>query len=507
MGISTYGFRGEALASIAAVAEVTLRTRREEDPIGCQVEFAASEHLSTAEVSAPKGSNFSVRNLFYNVPARRKFLKSDNVELRHITEEFTRVALTRPDLGFTLTHNGRDIFLLRPAKSLKYRIQDLLGASAADKLVELEAETTLLGISGFVCRPDLSKKTLGDQYFFINGRYFRSPYLHKAVMKAYEGLVPEGTTPSYFIYLEADPKSVDVNIHPAKTEIKFEDEAVVFQIIYACVKEALGRNSFASAMEFDTSSSPQMPVIGSDFDSFRPGGYTPSVGLDPDYNPFDEAPAEKTVEGWNTSAYIDRRPDWGRLFENETVPVSSIIILQGKYIASPVKDGLMLVHIRRALERVLYERFLKAISAGGHVSQAALIPVRVTVGAAGCMIIQEHASTLEAVGFDISIFGTDTVVVNGVPEGVSCDEEKVKELVGEVLAILSSDHTSLPGVFESNLAGKFALAAASSGKHLTSPLEARKLVDTLLGCDSAQFTPSGRKIITVLSMDEISKLF
>ena len=243
MNIGTFGFRGEALASIAAVAEVTLKTRREEDEVGCEVLFADSRHQSTELVSATTGSNFSVRNLFYNVPARRKFLKSDNVEFKHIVSEFTRVALTRPDVGFSLSHNGKDIFVLKPAMSLKFRIQDILGASVVNEVVDISAETSVVRLWGFVGRPDLAKKSLSNQYFFVNGRYFRSPYLHKAVMKGYENLIPDGVTPSYFIYLEVDPHSVDVNIHPTKTEIKFEDDSVFFQTIYACIKETLGKNA------------------------------------------------------------------------------------------------------------------------------------------------------------------------------------------------------------------------------------------------------------------------
>ena len=228
--ITTFGFRGEALASIAAVADVVLRTRREEDEVGVEVEISGSEHLSTREVAAPKGSNFAVRNLFYNIPARRKFLKSDTVEFRHIVEEFQRVALTRPEIeefqrvaltrpeiGFTLTHNGRDVHVLKPAKSLKFRIMDLLGPGVVGEVVDIAADTSLVRVHGFVGRPESAKKTLGNQFLFVNGRYFRSAYLHKAVMKAYEALIPEGTTPSYFIFLEVDPSSIDVNIHPTKT--------------------------------------------------------------------------------------------------------------------------------------------------------------------------------------------------------------------------------------------------------------------------------------------------
>ena len=250
--IVTYGFRGEALASIAAVSDVTLRTRREEDETATQVELSGSEAGSVlSHAAAPKGSNFAVRNLFYNVPARRKFLKSDNVELKHIIDEFTRVALTRPNVGFSLTHNGRDIYMLKQAKSLKFRILDLLGTNVVGDVVDLESRTTVASITGFLGRPDAAKKTQGNQFFFVNGRYFRSAYLHKAVMKAYEELIPSGLNPSYFIYLEVDPHSVDVNIHPTKTEVKFEEDVVLFQTIYACVKEVLGKNAFGASIDFD----------------------------------------------------------------------------------------------------------------------------------------------------------------------------------------------------------------------------------------------------------------
>ena len=506
--ILTFGFRGEALASIAAVAQVTLKTRREEDPVGCQVEFAASQHMATEETACPRGANFAVRNLFYNVPARRKFLKSDNVEFKHIVEEFTRVALTRPEIGFTLIHNDRDIYVLRPAKSLKFRIQDLLGTAAVDKVVDLSVETTVLNITGFVCRPDLARKTAGNQFFFVNGRYFRSPYLHKAVMNAYDGLIPDGMIPSYFIYLDIDPHAIDVNIHPTKTEIKFEDEGVVFQILSAAVKEALGRNSFGSRIEFDPADAPQMPVMGQRFDQYRPVDYTPEIGLDSDYNPFSPdggtAPEERD---YPTGVFTEKREDYGKLFESQTVPLTSILTLQGRFIAAPARDGLMLVHIRRARERVLYERFLKAISAGGHVSQTALIPVRLTVGVQDRLLLDEHAALLEQLGFDITPFGNDTVVVNGVPDGCSCDEQQVETLIREVTAALAEDHTALPGMLESALAEQFARAASASGKAPSSPLEAQRLVDALLSCDSAEYTPRGHKTITVLSWDDLDKLF
>ncbi len=506
--IGTFGFRGEALASIAAVADVTLRTRRAADEVGVEVEFSASQHLATRETSCPQGSSFAVRNLFYNVPARRKFLKSDNVELKHIIEEFTRVALTRPDIAFTLTHNKKDLFVLRKAQSLKFRIQDLMGAAVAGELVDVSAETSVMRLSGFVGRPDTARKTLGNQFFFVNGRYFRSAYLHKAVKKAYENLMPEDLNPSYFLYLEVDPHSIDVNIHPTKTEIKFEEDNVIFQIIYACIKETLGRSSFAASLDFEAAAD-EMPVIGKHFDEYRPVS-TPAAPVDPDYNPFEpDAPREPRTGFASTdySQYVSKHQDYGKLFEESTLPTHQLIVLQGKYIVTQGRSGLMTVHIRRAWERVLFERFRSNLAASGHVSQAALFPVPVEVGPANVTLFEENAALLASMGFDIQPFGPGTVVVNGVPEGFSAEAGKVEVLVGDLLLILSDGHSSLQGVLENNLAEKFARAAAGGMREVTSPTEAGRLVDALMNTSNPEQTPSGKRILTFQSIVDIDKLF
>ena len=506
--IGTFGFRGEALASIAAVADVTLRTRRAADEVGVEVEFSASQHLATRETSCPQGSSFAVRNLFYNVPARRKFLKSDNVELKHIIEEFTRVALTRPDIAFTLTHNKKDLFVLRKAQSLKFRIQDLMGMTVAGELVDVSAETSVMRMSGFVGRPDTARKTLGNQFFFVNGRYFRSAYLHKAVKKAYENLMPEDLNPSYFLYLEVDPHSIDVNIHPTKTEIKFEEDNVIFQIIYACIKETLGRSSFAASLDVEAAAD-EMPVIGKHFDEYRPVS-SPAAPVDPDYNPFEpDAPREPRTgfASADYSNFVDKRQDYGKLFEESTLPTHQLIVLQGKYIVTQGRSGLMTVHIRRAWERILFERFRTSLAASGHVSQAALFPVPVEVGPANVTLFEENAALLASMGFDIQPFGPGTVVVNGVPEGFSAEAGKVEVLVGDLLLILSDGHTSLQGVLENNLAEKFARAAAGGMREVTSPTEAGRLVDALMNTSNPEQTPSGKRILTFQSIVDIDKLF
>ncbi len=519
--ILTFGFRGEALASIVAVAEVTLRTRRAEEELGVEVIMAASENKGTREVSCPVGTNVAVRNLFYNIPARRKFLKSDNVELRHIVEEFQRVALTRPDIAFTLTHNGKDIHVVKPAPGYKFRIQDLLGPAVVGDIVDISASTSLVNLQGYVGKPESARKTLGNQFFFVNGRYFRSPLLHKAVMKAYENLIPEGSTPSYFIYLEVDPSTVDVNIHPTKAEIKFEEDQILFQTVFAAVKETMGKVGVAGSIEFDNPEARDIPVMGTRFEEYRPASI-PTAGIDPDFNPFEdlgpysrsEAPQQPAYDysapqkpSYDYSAHVERSQNYGALFEDRTLPTSQILIVQGKYILTQSAGGVMAVHIRRARERLLHDRFLKALTANAHVSQAALFPVQVPVGVEGRLLVEEYAELLGSLGFDIAPFGNDTVVVSGVPEGCSAEQGKVEALMADVLLILKDEHGALPGVMEQNLAQKFAVLGACSASGITSPLEAQRLVDALLQSENPEFTSAGKRIIAIIAADELEKRF
>ncbi len=495
--ITSYGFRGEALASIAAVAEVTLKTRRAQDDTATQVTISDPTAIKTSSVAAPTGSNFLIRNLFYNTPARRKFLKSDNIELKHIVEEFTRVALTCPEAGFSLNANGRDIFRLRPAKSLKFRVMDLMGSSVAGDLVDINAETSLLRVDGFLARPDTARKTVANQFFFVNGRYFRSGYLHKAVMKAYEEYLPQDTIPSYFIWLEVDPEAVDVNIHPTKAEVKFEEEAVIFQTIYACVKETLGKNAFGEGLDFDTEGRVEMPQMGRSFEEYRgPVDSAPKPPIDETYNPFtpnlgfDDAPA-----------------NYGMLFEQNQATQAKALIIKGKYIIAPSASGVLLVHIRRAWERILYERNLKALSKNIPVTQTALFPVQVQVGASSRLLFDENAAMLASVGFDISPFGNDTVVVNGVPEGYSCEPGKVQQMVQDILLILSDETSGVPEVVRAALASKFATLGSVNAEPPRNAHEAQQLIDSLFTCDNAELTASGKKITAIMSTEDLDKRF
>lgn len=527
--IRTYGFRGEALASIAAVAEVTLKTRRACDEMATQVHIAEYNKVTTSKTAAPVGSNFMIRNLFYNTPARRKFLKSDTVELKHIVEEFTRVALTRPDIGFTLANNGHDIYVLRPAKSLKFRVLDLMGYNVVGDIVDVAAETSLLNLHGFIGRPDSAKKTMGNQFLFVNDRYFRSAYLHKAVMKAYEDFIPAGVTPAYFLYMEVDPHVMDVNIHPTKTEIKFEDESVVFQILYACVREALGKNSFGTSIDFDAAGAVDMPAFGKSFDAYHPIT-TPAADFDPAFNPFDEQgpagtsapqmpqmPSGTAVAGMPSmpdipssspeydGGIVRRDQDYGKLFDAPGVQHSKLMVLQGKYILSEVPTGVMVVSARRALERILYEGFLEAISHDAPVSQQTLFPVQVQVGAANRLLFDKEAEELHRLGFDITPFGTDTVVVNGVPEGYGCDPGRVEAMVYDLLLVISDGTVSVRETMLQTRAQRLAILGASTSSGVSSPVEAQSLLDRLLACETPEFTPGGHRIISVVSMDDIDK--
>lgn len=525
MDIHTFGFRGEALASIAAVAEVTLKTRRAGDEIGCQVDFADSQHLSTIETVTPVGSNFSVRNLFYNVPARRKFLKSESVELKHIVSEFQHVAYTRPDISFTLIHNNREIYVLKPASSLKFRIQDIVGAGVASEITDISAETSIMRVSGFIGRPDKARKGLGNQLFFVNGRYFRSPYLHKAVMKGYEGMIAEGTTPTYFIYLEVNPHEVDVNVHPQKAEIKFEDDSLVFQTLYACVRETLGKNSFGTAsIDFELGSVPELPAVGRNFDEYRPVSEPamPESG----YNPFEndgfqnqpdiftgshpeQGSGAGRVNGYDTASYVDRRDDYGKLFEDHFGITRSFITVQDKYIVTNSKSGLLVVNARRAMERILYDRFIsgRRDEDADHFSQTLLFPVSVRIGVENVPVIEANSEVLKGFGFDIAPFGSDSVVVNAIPAGYSSEEGRVETMVGDLLLLLQDNHSTISELVRSDMAGKLAVLGASGYDGVRNADEAQRLVDALMASTNPEFTAAGRKTMVIIPADELDRKF
>lgn len=432
--IMTYGFRGEALASIAAVAQVTLKTRREEDEVGTEVEIAASKMISQKPAAVPRGCNIAVSNLFYNVPARRKFLKSDASEMRHIEQEFIRVALINNKISFSLKHNGKDIYNVRSTDNLKRRIMELCGKDMEKELVELGADTSIIKVSGFIGNPADARKTAGNQYFFVNGRYFRSPYLNKAVCKPYENLVKEGFTPSYFIFLECAPESVDVNIHPQKSEVKFTDDYMIFEIITACVRESLGKNAFAPSIDFEAAGAIEFPVAGSSVQTVGSsfgggsgsfGGYRPAPRTD--YSPLFEN-LGKDDNGSEGSRFTTPSPSYGKgLLEDENA-VSGVMVLHRKFILTPVAGGLAVIHIRKAQEAILYHKYFSLLTQEKCISQCSLYPQQVTLSHEIYSVILENIYNLTKLGFDLRDFGDDTIIVYAVPDGFPADEKALKEV-------------------------------------------------------------------------------
>lgn len=488
--ISTYGFRGEALPSIAAIAEVTLKTRRPQDETGTKVEAAASKIVSACEVAAPIGTSIAVRNIFYNVPARRKFLKSDNVELRNIIQEFTRIALIRTDLSLKLTASGKEIYNLKPVRNVKQRIRDIFGPNVSNELVPVKVDTTVVKVSGFIGNPENAVKRQGSQFFFVNGRFFRSPFFHKAVCKPYENLIDADCTPAYFIFLESEPEKVDVNIHPSKTEVKFEDEPVIFEILMACVREGLGKNDFTPSIDFDMKGAPEIPIFPTPEDKFnyRPI-QQPAIGFDPLFNPFDENRFEKP-----------------ELFEGEpasVAPQSDILVIQKKYIVTPVRSGMMIINILRARQRIFFEKYLQQIVEDLPVSQQTLFPVTVNLTPEDHITLLEQPDLLSKLGFDIRDFGGNSVVVYGLPENYPTDEAAVRSSIDELIAALKDDTAT--DDTRTLLAAKMAESAAKRTAEPAGHEAAQLLVDSLFACREPNLTADGRRCITILTTEEIDK--
>ncbi len=517
--ILTFGFRGEALASIAAIAEVTLRTRREEDETACEVRMAASRQTGIEQAAGPKGTKFAVRNLFYNVPARRKYLKSDAVEFKHIVEEFQRVALTRYDLSFSLSHNGKDVLVLPAARTLKQRIRDVFSDAVTGELLDFSVQTNVAGISGFVGKPESARKGQACQFFFVNGRYFRSPYLTKAVLKSYEGLIPEGMTPAYFIYITVPPYSVDVNVSPTKTEIKFEEDSIIFQTLFASLKGVLGKQNFSDTLDFEGARATQIPKLNHSFGEYKP---LPSPDKTPDdsYNPFEtdgfpnepdflQAPSSARTEysPQRPSSAVEPHQDYGKLFDDRPLASVSVLVLQGKYILTQLSDGLIIVHVYRARLRILYEKYLSILSKNSHSTQIALFETTVTVGVENALLIEDKQELLSRLGFDIRLIGNDTVVVGGVPEGFSAYPGDVAGMVDGLLDILKDRTVTLEETMLGQLALRFAQAAVAGTAPSLNPVSAQRLVGELFACSDSEITPQGKKIYVRMPIDEIERKF
>ena len=499
--LSTFGFRGEALASIAACADVTMKTRKRGQETGTQVHISGGKTLETTEIACPEGCNIAVRNLFFNIPARRKFLKSDNSEYRMIVSEFTRVALTRLDIEFRLISNSKEVITLPKGRNLKQRITDLYGTATGKQLIDVAADTTVVKVSGITGTPQSAKKTQQNTFLFANGRFFRSPMLHKAVLKAYGNLIPEGSTPHYFLFLEVPPQEMDVNISPSKTEIKLENEQIIFQIIEAAVKEAIGKNAFAPAIDFDTEG---VPIEISNGDSFtltpeekqaaRQGGLRqPKIDYNPLFNPFEE---EKQAKSYSIPSSIN-----GKLSEE---PEQRRILQIDKNIVtlSDGKGGLVIVNIARARQRIFYERYLKSMLGHECQIQEELFPKTVTLDHSSYTTLIDNVEKVRSLGFEIRPFGKDCIVVSGTPADFKGEKFSVEDSIEELATYIEDG--SETELFQ-KAAEQIIRRSNFSYTADISEREAGAVIDELFLCQDPATSPAGGYTFIRVSAEEIKQ--
>ena len=512
--LTTFGFRGEALPSIAAVAEVQLRTRTQDNETGTAITIKASEIEQEGPCVCPVGSNFTVRNLFYNVPARRKFLKSNQTEYGHILTEIERVALAHPEVAFKLTHQGEQVLSL-PVSAIKQRIVNLFGRKMNEALLPVEVETSVVKISGFCSNLDNVKGKGAKQFFFVNGRFMRHPYFHKAVLSAYEGLVPEGDQPSYFLFLDVPPDTIDVNIHPTKTEIKFQDEQVIWKILMAAVKETVGRFEEMPTIDFNTTDMPDIPV----YDSSRPV-VQPKVDINKDFNPFAGSRSESRQNRSNTDNWaklygdaIDHKISEGTIpYYPATEPVINTqeqplrpFQYADRYILAETEKGLMIVDQHRAHIRILYERFMSDAKNHGVASQGLLFPEMFQLSQVDAAAFAELKPRFAALGFDISDMGRGAIAIQGIPSGM--EGQDYERLITDMIADLRINPTPEEDrQLESMALAMARKAAIPVGRHLSED-EMQELLRSLKACSMPSRTPDAKTVYVVKSDQDISAWF
>ena len=539
--LTTMGFRGEALASIAAVAQVELKTRRKEDELGTMIQVAGSKIEKQEPVACPAGSNFLVQNLFFNVPARRKFLKSNQTELTNVVADFQRIVLVHPEISFSLYNNGVEMFHL-PAASVRQRIIDVFGKKINAELLPIEVETSLVSISGYVGKPESSKKKGVHQYFFVNGRYMRHPYFHSAVMKAYENLIPVGEHVSYFIYFAVDASSIDVNVHPTKTEIKFDNEQPIWQVLSAAVRETIGQFCNVPLIDFDVEGKPDIPAIGantsiphqpklapSSYNPFKTEGsrsYSQSAGWEKLFdkysnpvssegdegltsiqmNPSEKIPGEGEVpEGDNLQGSI-----WNAVMGRDGVAAPFDVTVQkfqykGRYIVLPSANGIMVVNQHRAHVRVLFDQNMQCINSGNRPSQKELFPIVVQFEKADCIVLENLMEDICSLGFDLSNLGGGAYSVNGIPAGLEGID--ISTLLHDMVVSAKEMTNDIRREAQEALALTMAENAAIVYGQVLSSMEMERLLRDLFATKIPVRTPDGKLVYTILDDKMLNDLF
>jgi DNA mismatch repair protein MutL len=526
--IRTMGFRGEAMASIAAIAQVELKTRRHEDELGTQIFIEASEVLKQEACAANAGTSISVKNLFYNIPARRNFLKSNPVEMRHIIDEFQRVSLAHPEVFFTLHHDGQEVYHL-PSTTLKQRVIHLFGNNYNQRLVPVEEDTTIINLRGFVGKPEFAKRTRGEQFFFVNSRFIKDPYLNHAVLTAFEELLPDDTYPLYVLFIDIDPSKIDINVHPTKTEIKYQDEKAIYAIIRSAVKRSLGRYNITPSLDFDQENSIEHLITPTPFDQI----VAPVIQFNPDFNPFTDKKTDREIpflrdsgggsrsnpipKNWDTLYEISKRDTTTQqeIHVEETLAVNEQEIakstdrqffqIHNRFIMSQIKSGFMLISQQAAHERILYERFLQQLQNHSGVSQQSLFPQSLTLNSADFELLRELMPDIRALGFDLREFGKNTVVVEGIPADLNNVGEH--ELLERLLEGFKNNLAILKLDKRDNLARSLARNAAIKAGTKLSSEEMNLLTDQLFACQMPNLALNGKPVISTFTLNELLERF
>ncbi|MCK6606718.1 MAG: DNA mismatch repair endonuclease MutL [Flavobacterium sp.] len=525
--LHTKGFRGEALASIAAIAHVEMKTKQDQEELGTHIVIEGSKLVTQDVAVLPKGTSFAVKNLFFNIPARRNFLKSETVEFRHVMDEFQRVAMAHPSISFTLIHNGSELYNL-PSSNYRQRIVNIFGGKTNEKLVPVSEETELINITGFVGKPEFAKKSRGEQFFFVNDRYIKSAYLHHAIMSAYEGLLKEGNQPSYFLYLQVPPHTIDINIHPTKTEIKFDDEHSLYAILRSAVKHSLGQFNVAPVLDFERDSNLDTPYQYKDKEADFP-----TIQVDSSFNPFaNDKPAAKSLSSFGSykketstanweSLYVGLKQDTqeleqfsfeseevtGKLFDDEVEETksSSTYQIQKKYIISAIKSGMLVINQQRAHERILYEQFLTNITVQKASSQQLLFPLELYFSSEEMVLINELQSSLENTGFVFDAFNADSVQISGLPIGMP--ESEVSIVLEELISNLQNEIPESSFSQSDSIAKSMAKSmAVKTGTYLTVK-EQENLVNSLFACKDPNVSPFQKLTFITLTVEDLDKRF
>ncbi|MFY8182570.1 MAG: DNA mismatch repair endonuclease MutL [Flavobacterium sp.] len=526
--LHTKGFRGEALASIAAIAHVEMKTKQEQDELGTHIIIEGSKFVSQEPSVLPKGTSFAVKNLFFNIPARRNFLKSETVEFRHIVDEFQRVALAHPNIYFTMYHNGSEMFNL-PNSNYRQRIVNVFSGKTNEKLVPIQEETEIVTIEGFVGKPEFAKKNRGEQFFFVNDRFIKSGYLHHAVMAAYEGLLPNGSQPTYFIYLNVPPNTIDINIHPTKTEIKFDDEHALYAILRSTIKHSLGQFNVAPVLDFDRD-----PNLDTPYQYQNKTAEYPTVQVDSTFNPFaDEKPSKQFSGGSNSykkqevagsnweSLYVGLKNDTSEVetfsFESEEVTASLFdekeeeqtinrtYQIHKKYIVSPIKSGMVIMDQGRAHQRVLYEQFLTNMTVHQASSQQLLFPLQMYFSNNELKLIAELQPSLENTGFVFEAFDTDSIHISGIP--VNTTESEISMVLEQLLSDLQDGIPDSSFSQNDTIAKSMAKSlAVKTGTYLTEK-EQENLVNNLFACKEPNVSPFQKPTFITMRVEDIDKRF